>query len=197
MVFLMNLAGGMISSLISVAVFLITGYAFYKLASVRMLPNAWLCFIPFFSLYMNGMIIDSLKYNHYKINQYISDIPLAYALPALAIAQRFYFRDRDDFWCIKLKGILLGLLLIPVIFYTYNGTIGKSPDWINIAIFFISAAVVYIYETRQFSIKSTICKNEKLALACLILIGILFVVFTFITPEIGIFRDPLTGAYGI
>lgn len=113
-----------------------------------------------------------------------------------AIAQRFYFRDRDDFWCIKLKGILLGLLLIPVIFYTYNGTIGKSPDWINIAIFFISAAVVYIYETRQFNNKS-ICKNEKLALACLILIGILFVLFTFITPEIGIFRDPLTGAYGI
>lgn len=114
-----------------------------------------------------------------------------------AIAQRFYFRDRDDFWCIKLKGILLGLLLIPVIFYTYNGTIGKSPDWINIAIFFISAAGVYIYETRQFNNKSTICKKEKFALACLILIGILFVVFTFITPEIGVFRDPLTGAYGI
>lgn len=89
MLFLMNLAGGMISSLISVAVFLITGYAFYKLASVRMLPNAWLCFIPIFSLYMNGMIIDSLKYNHYKINRYICDIPMSYALPILALARNF------------------------------------------------------------------------------------------------------------
>lgn len=89
MVFLMNLAGGMIASFISIAVFLVTSYAFFKLACVRMLPNAWLCFIPFFSLYMNGMIMDSLKYNHYKINQYISDIPLAYALPALALAQNF------------------------------------------------------------------------------------------------------------
>ena len=60
-----------------------------------------------------------------------------------ALIQSFFFRDRKDFWCVKLKGTLLGLVLIPVIFYTYNGVIGKSPDWINIAIFFISAAVGY------------------------------------------------------
>ena len=35
---------------------------------------------------MNGMIIDSMKYNHYKINRYISDIPMAYALPILSLA---------------------------------------------------------------------------------------------------------------
>ena len=28
-------------------------------------------------------------------------------------------------------------------------------------------------------------------------IALLFVVFTFLTPEIGVFRDPLTGTYGI
>ena len=28
-------------------------------------------------------------------------------------------------------------------------------------------------------------------------IAVLFVVFTFATPEIGIFRDPLSGTYGI
>ena len=58
-----------------------------------------------------------------------------------AIVQSFFFRDREDFFCVKLRGILLGLVLIPVIFYTYNGVIGQSPDWINIAIFFVSAAV--------------------------------------------------------
>ena len=54
-----------------------------------------------------------------------------------AIVQSFFFRERKDFWCVKLKGIFLGLALIPILFYTYNGVIGKSPDWINIAIFFI------------------------------------------------------------
>jgi len=114
-----------------------------------------------------------------------------------AIVQSFFFRDREDFWCVKLRGILLGLSLIPLIFYTYNGVIGRSPDFINIAIFFISAAVVYIYETRLFNSERLICKSPKMALAIIALIALLFVIFTFITPEIGIFKDPLTGTYGI
>ena len=114
-----------------------------------------------------------------------------------AIVQSFLFKDRNDFWCVKLKGILLGLALIPIIFYTYNGAIGTSPDWINIAIFFISAAISYIYETRQLNKENTVCKNPRSSLVTLCMIGVLFIVFTFNTPEIGIFRDPLTGTYGI
>ncbi|MBE6603503.1 MAG: hypothetical protein E7636_04105 [Ruminococcaceae bacterium] len=114
-----------------------------------------------------------------------------------ATVQSFFFEDRSDFWCVKLKGILLGLALIPVIFYTYNGVIGKSPDWINIAIFFISAAIVYIYETKRFQKGTCPCKNQKLAIGVLFGVAALFVVFTFKTPEIGIFKDPITGTYGI
>ena len=114
-----------------------------------------------------------------------------------AIVQSFFFRDREDFWCVKLRGILLGLALIPIIFYTYNGVIGKSPDWINIAIFFISAAAAYIYETRLFNSRKVKCKSSKLAFEVLCVIALLFAVFTFRTPEIGIFLDPLTGTYGI
>ena len=114
-----------------------------------------------------------------------------------AIVQNFFFRDQKNFWCIKLKGTLLGLTLIPVIFYTYNGVIGKSPDWINIAIFFISAAISYVFEARKFKKKDTACKRPKIAIFLLCAIGVLFVVFTFKAPEIGIFKDPLTNTYGI
>ena len=114
-----------------------------------------------------------------------------------AIVQSFFFRDREGFFCVKLHGILLGLVLIPVIFYTYNGVIGQSPDWINIAIFFVSAAVSYIYETRQFNNGTTGCKSPRLALIILGSIAILFVLFTFLTPELGIFKDPLTGSFGV
>ena len=116
---------------------------------------------------------------------------------AFALVQRLFFRDRADFWCVKLRGILLGLGLIPVIFYTCNGVIGQSPDWFNIAIFFISAAIAYIYEARQLGAEALPCKAPKLALAALLCIGVLFIVFTFLTPQIGIFADPLTGNYGI
>ncbi|MBQ4274071.1 MAG: hypothetical protein IJB94_03775 [Clostridia bacterium] len=114
-----------------------------------------------------------------------------------AIAQSFFFKERGDFWCVKLRGTLLGLALIPILFYTYNGVIGHSPDWINIAIFFISAAIAYLYETKLFKDEALTCKRPKLAIGILCAIALLFVVFTFATPELAIFKDPLTGSYGI
>ena len=114
-----------------------------------------------------------------------------------AIVQSFFFRERREFWCVKLRGILLGLVLIPVLFYTYNGAIGPSPDWFNIAIFFISAAIAYLYETRLFRENKLLCKSPKWRILALCGIALLFVVFTFATPELGIFKDPLTGTYGI
>ena len=114
-----------------------------------------------------------------------------------AVVQSFFFRDRVDFWCVKLRGALLGLALIPILFYTYNGVIGPSPDWLNIVIFFVSAAAAYIYETRLFNGGAVRCRWEKGALFLLCVIAVLFAVFTFRPPEMGIFRDPLTGGYGI
>ncbi len=113
-----------------------------------------------------------------------------------SVAQSFFFRDRRDFWCVKLRGILLGLFLIPIVFYTYNGAIGPSPDWLNITIFFICAAAAFLYETRQFK-KETISCSHKLSIALLALLALLFVAFTFRTPKIGLFQDPLSGGYGI
>ena len=114
-----------------------------------------------------------------------------------ALIQWAFFGERENFWCIKLKGILLGLSLIPIIFYAYNGVIGKSPDWINVTIFFVSAATVYIYEVKQFKVSNSVSKYPKLALFMLFTIAFLFVIFTFKAPRINIFKDPITSFYGI
>ena len=114
-----------------------------------------------------------------------------------AVFQSFFFRDYDKFWCIKLRGALIAWGLIPIIFYTYNGVIGKSPDFINIAIFFISALFAFIYELRAFNKDSIRCKSERAALAVLLFIALLFVIFTFNTPRIDIFKDPISGSFGI
>ena len=113
------------------------------------------------------------------------------------VFQSFFFRGREDFWQIKLCGILLGLGLIPLIFYTYNGVIGKSPDWVNIAIFFISASAAYIFEGWLFINKELRSASSKIAITALSVIALLFVIFSFFTPEIGIFKDPLTDGFGI
>ncbi len=113
-----------------------------------------------------------------------------------AIVQSRFFKDVYNFWCIKFAGITLGLVLIPVIFYTYNGAFGKSPDWVNISIFFVCAAVVYIMETRLYNRNFT-CKHPILALVGLCIIAVLFIVFTFFPPHIPLFQDPVTKLYGI
>ena len=122
---------------------------------------------------------------------------LFWPMLAFAILESFFFRERQDFWCIKTGGILLGLILIPTIFYTYNGVIGKSADWVNITIFFVSAAVAYIYETRALYKEDIPCQNPHFSIVILYTVAAMFVIFTFSTPRLEIFRDPLTGAYGI
>jgi len=114
-----------------------------------------------------------------------------------AVVQRLFFRDQKNYWCVKLAEILLGLLQISVLFYTYNGVFGKSPDWINIAIFYISAAFVFLFEWQAFKRELLQCRYPRLAFPTIFLIGLLFVVFTFVSPQIPLFRDPLSGTYGI
>ena len=122
---------------------------------------------------------------------------LFWPLFLFALVQRPFFKGQNNYWCVKLAEILLGLTLIPILFYTYNGAVGRSPDWLNIAIFFVSAAVAYTYETRWLERGSRVCVGAGWAVAALVVIALLFAVFTFTPPEMGIFRDPLTGTYGI
>lgn len=114
-----------------------------------------------------------------------------------ALIQSRFFREYKGFWCIKLIGIITGLVLIPVLFYTYNGAFGKSPDWLNMTIFFLTAAFVFILETVLFKKDSLRCKNPWVPFAVVCLIGMLFVLFTFVPPKIPLFQNPLTGLYGL
>ena len=120
---------------------------------------------------------------------------LFWPLFLFALAQRLFFKDQENYWCVKLAGIVLGLVLIPVQFYTYNGVFGKSPDWINISIFYITAALVFLFEWWAFKQDCLQCKCPRLAFATICLIGVLFVVFTFNPPQIPLFQNPLMGTY--
>ena len=50
------------------------------------------------------------------------------------VQYRFWGRNTPSFWCTKLIGMLVGLAIIPVLYYTYTGILGKSADWFNITI---------------------------------------------------------------
>ena len=114
-----------------------------------------------------------------------------------AIFESFFFRGYKSFWCVKLYSTLIGISSIPLIYYIYNGVIGKSPDFINISIFFISAAIAYIYSARALSGDKSECSSKKGAFALFFFIAALFILFTFKTPTLNIFMDPISGGYGI
>ncbi len=112
------------------------------------------------------------------------------------IESRYIGKEYKSFWCVKLIGIVLGIILIPVLYYTINGVFGTTPDWVNIVIFFVTAAISYLAETRLLKENNIACKHPGVALAVLCFIALIFVVFTFATPCIPLFQDPVTGTYG-
>lgn len=106
-------------------------------------------------------------------------------------------KDFPAFWQVQLKGILLGLVLIPVLYYTYTGILGKSADWFNIAIFFISAGIAFWWETKQLLKPTSQRLPSWVAASLLAVISILFTACTFFPPHIPFFADPLTNTYGL
>ena len=94
------------------------------------------------------------------------------------------------FWGIKLKSVLLGLILIPVLYYTYTGVFGVNADWFNITIFYFSVALSFFVETKSFLQNKKCIISENVAKLGFILLAVVFVIFTFSPPEIPLFEDP-------
>lgn len=117
---------------------------------------------------------------------------LFFPLFLFALIQSRFFKEYKNFWCVKLVGITAGLFAIPALFYTYNGAIGKSPDWFNITVFFLATALAFFVEWRLLKKNTLPCKAPRLAFLALCVIGGLFVLFTFLPPKIPLFEDPLS-----
>lgn len=120
--------------------------------------------------------------------------------PALiyAVSQgKFLVKNYRHFWWVKLFGILLGIFLIPILYYTYTGALGVSADWFNIAIFFIAAAFMYLIEKLLFTKDISFPDSSVIPVMIIVIMGIIFVMFTFAPPKIPLFCDAATGSYGI
>ena len=102
------------------------------------------------------------------------------------------------FWPAKALGTLLGLALIPALYYTYTGALGVSVMWVDIAIFFVAAAAAFLAETRMLA-RDWRCRGgaRASALVLLLLLSAAFVLCTVVPPRVPLFRDPVTGFYGL
>ena len=101
-----------------------------------------------------------------------------------------------NFWCAKLVSILMGTLMIPVLYYTYTAALGTSISWLNIAIFYISAAIAYLIDTWLLKRGKCLFLSPATSILILCLVAALFIIFTLLPLEISLFQDPLTKRYG-
>lgn len=88
-------------------------------------------------------------------------------------------------------GILLGVFLIPVLFYTYSGILGYNLAPVDIAIFFISVIAAFLF--TDFLIRSDsdwVVNAAPILAAAVIILFAAFVFFSYCPPELGIFADP-------
>ena len=101
------------------------------------------------------------------------------------------------FWCVKLIGFAAGLFLIPALYYTYTGALGMELTWVDISIFYVAAAAVYLLETYLLRASHRRgCSFSRLAGILLAALAFLFLLWTFFPPQLPLFRDPLTLGYG-
>ena len=108
----------------------------------------------------------------------------------------FYFRKiSSNFLCAQLLGILTAILFTITFFYTYTGIVGTNFAFVNISIFFVA---VVLGELVSYKILVSDFKcNSYIILFFITLLLICFITFTYFTPEIGLFKDPVSGIYGI
>ncbi len=116
-----------------------------------------------------------------------------------AIAEYFiYGKKYANFWASKVISLLIGMLAIVVVFYTVTGIFGKTPDIFNILLFVASVILTYWLNCKF--IEMGLFKSEalnKFAIIIGIVIFAMFWIYTFYPPLINLFRDPVTGGYGI
>ena len=104
----------------------------------------------------------------------------------------FYLKPKEEyknFLCAKTVGILSALAFVVVFFYTYTGIIGTNFAILDIGSFFVG---VFLGEYIAYKLtnKIRVCKRGLAALV-LIVLFICFIVFTYNTPQIGLFESPL------
>ena len=101
-----------------------------------------------------------------------------------------------NFFSAKAIGLVLMLAIIPVVFYTYTAFM-EEIFLVDISTFFIAVIVGQLVSIKLYKQTQSSKIIEGAAIAVIIFLAAIFVVFTFSPPHLPIFMDSNTGQYGI
>lgn len=103
----------------------------------------------------------------------------------------------NNFWLARSMGTFLMPVLIVALFYFYTFLLGHHVLFLDMAIFVIAVAAGQMVSYRLLTGDERSPLANALAPILLVAMAVLFCVFTFWPPEVGLFRDGPSGMYGI
>ncbi len=107
-------------------------------------------------------------------------------------------KDYNNYITAKAASFFVGIALIVSLFYTYTGIIGDNYLALDILVFLISVIISqYIGYKITVSNHKVSKKINSISLIAIVILVVAFIRFTFNTPQISLFKDPITGKFGI
>lgn len=97
--------------------------------------------------------------------------------------------------CASTIGIVASMLFTVFFYYIYTGIVGKDIAVVNILSFFVSVALGGYVTYKLMQIPFPCCTRASFIF--LATLAIYFFIFTFCPPDLGIFKDPVSGSHGI
>ena len=107
-------------------------------------------------------------------------------------------RNYPNILAVRTLSVIVGLVMIPTLFYTYTGALGIAVSWVNIAIFYASAVLAFLLDFLLLR-RGSLNKPWQQVAGLLILwaLAFTFVWCTFRPLPFPLWQDPVTGQLGI
>jgi hypothetical protein len=134
--------------------------------------------------------VNESVWEHFKIAFWPA---LIYAI----IEYPFLKRSCHNFFIAKAIGLYVMPAVIAAIFYAYTAIFGEEILVVDILIFLVAVVLGQLASYKILTLKQWPRWLGWLGVAMVVLLAVAFGVFTFYPPELGIFRDAVSGGYGI
>ena len=97
----------------------------------------------------------------------------------------------------KVLSLYFMLIAIPAFYYTYTGIFGRNIAWVDILSGFAFTVMTFILSYKMIVYSPCIERYFKLSVVLIALYYIMIAFFTYTPPRWEIFKDPISGNYGI
>ena len=108
-----------------------------------------------------------------------------------SVFEYFLMKEKPNNYPVAIVfSLIVGLVSIIMIFYTYSGVLGYKIEWFNIAIYYIALLIMLIVKTILLSLKFESKTANIISLLWIFVMALMFIIFTYNPLNFGIFKEP-------